>query len=262
MAITYNSIGEHYNWTRKADPFLTTQLLKHLNPREGGLYLDIGCGTGNYTNELQKRGYHFIGVDPSKKMLDAAKLQNPEIDWLIGSAEATGLTSNSVDGIIGSLTIHHWSDLKKGFIELKRILKPEARLVLFTSTPAQMKGYWLNHYFPKMLQDSMMQMPSLDLLKTNLSAAGLAIVNRIPYSIRRDLEDQFLYCGKYDPELYFDKHIRHGISSFSSLANRVEVENGLTKLRKDIDNGNIEKVMKSYQNDLGDYLYLIIQKSA
>ncbi|GAA4955738.1 hypothetical protein GCM10023314_31870 [Algibacter agarivorans] len=44
------------------------------------MYLDIDCGTGNYTNALQKVGFHFIGIDPSNKMLEKAKLKNPKID--------------------------------------------------------------------------------------------------------------------------------------------------------------------------------------
>ena len=160
MEIKYNKIGTDYNLTRKADKYLTEQLLNHLKPTKSGKYLDIGCGTGNYTNELQKNGFQFIGIDPSEKMLEKAKIKNAEIDWKIGSAENTELPKNYVEGIIGSLTIHHWTDLKNGFSELYRVLKPNGRIVIFTSTPKQMKGYWLNHYFPKMLSDSMTQMPT------------------------------------------------------------------------------------------------------
>jgi hypothetical protein len=125
-----------------------------------------------------------------------------------------------------------------------------------------MKGYWLNHYFPKMLSNSIIQMPSLEKVKKALTESGIEFLETHKYFIKPDLEDQFLYCGKQNPELYFDEKIRHGISSFSSLSNRTEVENGLSELRKDIDSGKIEKVIKSYENDLGDYLYVIGKKPA
>jgi len=237
MEIKYDKIGIDYNLTRKADKYLTEQLLIHLNPKENELYLDIGCGTGNYTNELQKKGFQFIGIDPSIKMLGKAKSKNPKIDWRIGNAEKTGLTDHSINGIISSLTIHHWTDLKKGFSELYRVLKIDGRIVIFTSTPKQMNGYWLNHYFPKMLKDSIIQMPSLENVENGMKNAGIEIIEVKKYSIKSDLRDQFLYCGKQNPELYFDENIRHGISSFSSLANRKEIERGLSDLRKDIDKG-------------------------
>ncbi len=257
MAIKYDKIGIDYNITRKADPFLTEQLLHHLNPNKDGTYLDIGCGTGNYTNEIQKKGFQFIGIDPSKKMLEKAKTRNKSIDWKIGSAENTGLPQNSVDGIMASLTIHHWVDLKKSFLELKRVLKPNGKIVIFTSTPEQMEGYWLKHYFPKMLADSINQMPTLKKVESAMKSVGIELYKTDEYFIKPDLQDQFLYCGKQNPELYFDSQIRHGISSFSSLANRIEVKQGLIDLRKDIDNGKFDKVAKVYQNNFGDYLFII-----
>ena len=262
MEVKYDKIGSDYNLTRKADKYLTEQLLHHLKPTKNGKYLDIGCGTGNYTNELRKNGFQFIGIDPSKQMLEKAKLKNNEIDWKIGSAENIGLPKNIVDGVIASLTIHHWTDLKIAFSEITKVLIPNGRIVIFTSTPKQMKGYWLNHYFPKMLSDSIIQMPTLENVKTAMKDSRIEFLEKDNYFIKPDLQDQFLYCGKQNPELYFDDRIRYGISSFSLLSNRTEVEQGLSELRKDIDSGKIIDVIKSYENDFGDYLFVIGKKPA
>ena len=54
MKVKYDTIGENYNLTRRADQLLTENLIKHLAPEKDGIYLDIGCGTGSYTIELQK----------------------------------------------------------------------------------------------------------------------------------------------------------------------------------------------------------------
>lgn len=260
MSTKYNKIGTNYNQTRKADPYLVEQLLKHLNPNKDGFYLDIGCGTGNYTSELQKKGFQFIGLDPSIEMLKKARSQNQNIEWQIGTAEKTNLSQASIDGIIGTLTIHHWTNLVRAFSELNYILKSKGKIVLFTSTPQQMKGYWLNHYFPKMLEDSMLQMPTFEAVEKAMKSSGFKIVTTEAYSIKPDLKDQFLYCGKQNPELYFDDSIRHGISSFSALANIEEVETGLDALRADIDSGKINDTIASYENDFGDYLYIIGEK--
>jgi len=107
----------------------------------------------------------------------------------------------------------------------------------------------------------MVQMPTLKVVENAMAHAGVKITKTETYNIKPDLEDQFLYCGKQNPEFYFDESIRHGISSFSALANKEEVTNGLSKLREDIDNGKIDEIKKSYQNDLGDYLYIIGEKA-
>jgi len=237
-----------------------SKLLSHLSPNINGLYLDIGCGTGNYTVELNKGRFNFVGIDPSEIMLNEARLKNSTIDWKIGSAENTGLSEKSTDGIIGSLTIHHWSDLNKGFSELNQVLKDKGRLVIFTSTEEQTKGYWLNHYFPKMLFDSSAQMPAFENIELALKNNGFEIIEVDKYFVRPDLEDKFLYSGKFNPELYFDENIRNGISSFSALANQEEVESGLKELRKDIDSGKVNEVTKAYENDLGDYMFVVCRK--
>lgn len=260
MKVKYDSIGIGYNLTRKPDTYLTQRMLIHLKPQADALYLDIGCGTGNYTCEFQKRGYSFIGIDPSETMLKKARTQNKQVIWKKGTAEHTGLPHESVDGITAGLTIHHWENLKKAFSELYRILKPKSRMVIFTSTPQQMKGYWLQHYFPNMMERSIKQMPTLNNVQIAMKNAGFEKISTEKYAVRPDLEDQFLYCGKENPELYFDEHIRNGISSFSDLSNKQEVATGLTELRRDINQKKIDEVMKSYQNKRGDYLYIIAEK--
>ena len=139
-----------------------------MNPKDGQSFLDIGCGTGNYTIALNEMGVEFTGIDPSEEMLKTAKSKSEKINWLKGHVEKIPFSNQTFDGAIATLTIHHWPDLKKGFGEIFRVLKPDANLVIFTSTPEQMKGYWLNHFFPKMLADSMLQMPDFELVKHHL----------------------------------------------------------------------------------------------
>jgi ubiquinone/menaquinone biosynthesis C-methylase UbiE len=256
----YDKIGTGYNSTRQADPYLTERLLYHLQPQNDRLYLDIGCGTGNYTCALADKGLNFIGVEPSEKMLSEAKTRNQQINWLKGTAEQIPTDDKVFAGIIATLTIHHWTDLKKAFVELDRVLTDNGKIVLFTSTPEQMKGYWLNHYFPKMLHSSIVQMPSLDTIKKATDEAKLKINGIEKYIIKDDLKDCFLYVGKNKPECYFDEQVRLGISSFSSLANIDEVKQGLKKLRNDIDINRFEQIKEQYENDLGDYLFITIDK--
>lgn len=260
MQEKYDTIGENYNLTRQADAYLADRMLHWLAPFEAGSYLDIGCGTGNYTIALANQGVNFIGIDPSERMLHEAKSKTSEIKWMQGKAEDIPLQDQSVQGVLASLTLHHWQSLEAGFKELYRVLKPQGNIVIFTSTPTQMQGYWLNHFFPKMLADSITQMPAYDLVETSLQKAQLKIITTEKYFIKPDLKDLFLYSGKHAPELYLRPQVRSGISSFSSLANAQEVEQGLKTLQKSIEDGNIKQIIQDYQNDLGDYLFIIAQK--
>jgi len=200
-------------------------------------------------------------LDPSKEMLTKAKKKNSSVIWREGSAEDIELKSASVDGVLMSLTIHHWEDIHKGFEEVSRVLKRNGRLVLFTTLPGQTRAYWLYHYFPTMIEESVKILPSMNEIESDFANAGIEIIKREPYFVKPDLEDWFLYCGKHNPEVYFREEIRRGISSFSLLSHQREVPNGLAQLRKDIDTGEIEAIKKAYDNELGDYLFVVGRKS-
>jgi SAM-dependent methyltransferase len=258
--ILYNTIGVGYNNTRRADPFIAKKLFDHLSPQQGSAYLDIGCGTGNYTIALAEKGINFYGVEPSESMLALAREKNKTVMWRLGTAENIPATDAFFDGAIATLTVHHWVDLNGGMAEIQRVLKPGGRLVVFTSTPVQMQGYWLNHYFPDMLAKSIGQMPSLERIREALRAAGLHLLDTEKYFIPDDLQDCFLYVGKNRPELYLVEEIRKGISSFVALANKEEVEEGLTRLQADLAAGAFTAIRDKFSNDLGDYLFIIAQK--
>lgn len=253
---TYDKIGNQYNTTRQADPYLSKVMYEYLSQSGNGPFLEIGCGTGNYTRALHDRGLEIMGVDPSELMLATANANHPHITFQKGTAEEPGLPQNYFRGILAMLTIHHWTDLAKGFQALDQICQLGARMVIFTSTPSQMDGYWLNHYFPEMLKQSKIQMPTLERVLEGMANTRFELEETQPYSIAQDLKDLFLYNGKHDPEIYFNPQIRHGISSFSALAHQPEVAAGLAALRADIDSGKMADIIQSYKNDKGDYLFL------
>jgi hypothetical protein len=112
-----------------------------------------------------------------------------------------------------------------------------------------------------MMRLSVAQMPSLETLKAVCTENGFSKLLTEKYFVRDDLIDLFLYSGKHHPEIYFDKQVREGISSFSSFAGKMEIEEGLAQLRIDIGNGKFEKVKNEYNNNCGDYLFISMEKN-
>jgi len=256
----YDTIGITYNSTRRADPYLLERIYSLLSPVSTGHYLDIGCGTGNYTIPLSKRGLNFTGVDPSEVMLNEAKSKSRNVRWISGTVESIPFADNRFDGAIATLTVHHWNNMEVGFRELYRVLKSGGRLVIFTSSPEQMETYWLNHYFPDVMTRSTEKMPSVQLVVDSLTRAGMKLVDKEIYTVRDDLVDLFLQSGKNRPEIYFDENVRKGISTFASLATVEEMDSGLKKLRHDLDNDLFQDIKMKYESDVGDYLFLVAEK--
>lgn len=256
----YDRIGAGYNTTRKADHYLLGRMMHYLKADNAGTYLDIGCGTGNYTIEFSKRGVKMIGMDPSEAMLSIARSRNAAVDWRNGKAESMNLADESVEGVLAILTTHHWTNQDKGYSELGRVMKPGGRLVIFTATPEQMKTYWLSHYFPVMLRNSWKQMLPFETIEATLKKAGFSTIETEKYFVTNDLQDLFLQSGKCNPSLYLDEQVRRGISSFATAKNADEVHAGLEQLRMDIASGEIENVMKKYESEAGDYLFVAARK--
>ncbi len=260
MQPVYNTIGTTYNNFRKADPYLVSRLHALLSPQKDKLYLDIGCGTGNYTLALHDKGVNFIAVDPSDIMLEAAGKKSNSIKWLKGSAEKISSENNSFDGAIATLTIHHWQNMDLGFSELSRVLKPGSKLVFFTSAPEQTNGYWLSHYFPTIIPESAKGLPAIELIEKAGRENGFKFIVREDYFVKEDIEDLFLQSGKHKPEIYFNEEVRKGISTFALNKDQKELQEGLEQLKKDIDSGNFNSVKQKYDNIIGDYCFLVFEK--
>jgi ubiquinone/menaquinone biosynthesis C-methylase UbiE len=257
----YNKIGTSYNRTRNADPYLAERIFAHLSPVTQGAYLDIGCGTGNYLQALTQKGLHFHGIDPSENMLEQAKAKNTAATFIQATAEAIPLPGHFFDGGMGVLTLHHWKDMQQGLKEVNRVLKPKAKFVLFSFTPQQMRGYWLCHYFPKMMERCIPMTPEVDEMEKLLNESGFSLVETEKYFIKDGLQDHFLYSNKHHPEKYLSAEIRNNVSSFSAFSDPEEVLQGVLSLEADIKSGKINSVISAYANDHGDYLFYVAEKN-
>ncbi len=256
----YDQIGEGYDRTRVADPHLTQKLVSLLEPQPGKQYLDIGSGTGNYTAALRDQGFQFVGIDPSEEMIRSANKKFPDMDWKLARAEQLPFEDESIQGSITTFTIHLWESLIKGFREIHRVTAPRGRIVIFTAMPHQMERYWLNEYFPELMQQYMALMPGYPSLQATLDATGWQLKAAEKYDVSRELRDLFLYSGKDRPELYFDEVFRSSIFIFNTASAPEDVEKGLDKLRQDLESGRFDEVRKEYASDQGDYLFLMAQK--
>ena len=153
MSELYDNIGKDYDFTRTCDPSIL-QIIRELiginNDKEKKV-LDIGCGTGNYTSGLCDLGYNIYGLDVSKYMLSIAKKKNKKVTWTNGDVLNMPFPSEYFDACICTLACHHFSDLRKAFAEVYRVLN-RGRFVMMSCSHQQLRNYWLYRYFPNELE--------------------------------------------------------------------------------------------------------------
>lgn len=111
--------------------------LKKMKPK--GTLVDIGCGSGKLIIQIAE---HFdnltlIGVDIAEDMIALAKEnslkkgQRDKIEYKIGTAEELSFSDDSIDFIISTLSLHHWSNPLIIFQEIYRVLKENGKFLIF-----------------------------------------------------------------------------------------------------------------------------------
>jgi SAM-dependent methyltransferase len=101
---------------------------------DGLTVLDFGCGKGENSLLLARRGAHVIGVDISISLIDLAR-QRLEMhgfscaaDFVVGSAHDLPLATESVDLVVGIAVLHHLN-LELAAREVFRVLKNGGRAI-------------------------------------------------------------------------------------------------------------------------------------
>lgn len=102
--------------------------------KQGDAVLDAGCGTGNYTIELAKRGATIVGIDSSEEMLAwaglKAKGERLKASFQVADAMNLPFPDSSFDAVISNGLLCFLKEPEKALIEMRRVLKPGGRLVV------------------------------------------------------------------------------------------------------------------------------------
>ncbi|MHA2097791.1 MAG: class I SAM-dependent methyltransferase [Candidatus Kariarchaeaceae archaeon] len=261
----YNTIGRNYDNTRVADRYISQKLVQLLFSNQATTFLDLGCGSGNYTFEIAKQlGKNMFAIDQSNLMIDTIKKKRRLfanlVQFNLGDAHCLPFKDNSFDGVFATNVLHHLHDKTKALKEVFRMLRPEGRIAIFGSTKEQIQNYWLNEYFPQGLQKACARTIGKAKLKSMLEFTNFKSIKFENYEVKDTLEDLFFYSGKNKPEIYLDENIRKGMSPFASLISEDELQTGLEQLTEDIHTKKIWKVIERYTSDTGDYSFVCAEK--
>jgi len=104
--------------------------------------LEIGAGTGYFTLNLLQAGVieRATATDISQGMLDAlsgnAERLGLEVATVTAEAESLPFEDESFDLVFGHAVLHHIPDLRRGFSEFHRVLRPGG-LIAFCGEPSR-----------------------------------------------------------------------------------------------------------------------------
>ncbi len=103
-------------------------LLEFIPDKKEQTILDLGCGTGILTAQLNNLGSKVVGIDSSRNMIDEAKEQFGDIEFKV--CDALNLPYKEEWDIIFSNAVFHWiSDHDILLKNIYRALKPNGMLI-------------------------------------------------------------------------------------------------------------------------------------
>lgn len=152
--------------------------------------LNVGAGAGAYEPHERR----VVAAEPSAVMV--AQRPPSAAPAVRARAEALPFADRAFEAVLATLTLHHWSDQRRGLHECRRVARD--RVVLLTWDPGG-PGFWLvRDYFPEIADLDRESFPTI--------AALCAMLGRdaevIPVPIPADCTDGFLGAYWRRPEAY------------------------------------------------------------
>jgi len=130
----FRAPGHDSYWQYHRDQFLD------LLPPPGRLTLDIGCGEGRLSRDLEARGHRVVALDASASMVAAAREADPEIETLLGDAADLPFPDGHADLAIAFMSLQDIDDAAGAIREAARVLEPGGRLCLAVVHPLGSSG--------------------------------------------------------------------------------------------------------------------------
>jgi len=147
------SVNTDRRWRR-----LVRKKLEDVLIREDALILDVACGTGDLSLELQKNAKaKIIGTDFCRPMLSIAFDKNEKNNEQIPYIEADGMNLSFADASFDAVTIafglRNFSNWQDGLKELHRVLKKGGKIVILEFSTPIVPGFKqiFNLYFTQIL---------------------------------------------------------------------------------------------------------------
>ncbi len=103
-------------------------VLALLDVKPGEHILDIGCGTGHLTKQIQDKGAIVKGTDYSPDMIAQAKKLFPGVDFAVENA-ADFYTEEKYDAVFSNAALHWVLDANGAIKSIYDALKPGGRFV-------------------------------------------------------------------------------------------------------------------------------------
>jgi SAM-dependent methyltransferase len=129
--VKYDVIGRTYTRTRATDPRIAAAIWDALG--DARTVVNVGAGTGHY----EPPDRDVTAVEPSEVMIGQRPPGAAPVVQAV--AEALPFEDGRFDAAMAVLTVHHWTDWRRGIEEMRRVAQ---RVVVFSWDPGFARRLW------------------------------------------------------------------------------------------------------------------------
>jgi SAM-dependent methyltransferase len=218
MTPVYDRIGVGYACGRRTDPRWMARIRDAVGDARS--IINVGAGTGSYESDRV-----VLAVEPSAEMIKQRVNRRRVVRAV---AERLPARDRTADATTAILTVHHWSDWRRGLAELRRV---SGRQVVLAFDTALHIDFWLvREYFPATAALERSR-PGAVAIAEELGADAV-----IPVPVPWDFTDGVMPAHWRRPAAYLDPAVRAACSGLTQI-DRSAVASGVAALRADLDSG-------------------------
>ncbi|OQK16983.1 hypothetical protein AU255_03530 [Methyloprofundus sedimenti] len=125
------------------------ELIAQLSFSHDALVVDVGCGTGFFTQQLRDRSVlkNIIALDIAMPMLikTRQRLNDNNVPLLCADVERLPIASFSIDAIVSNLVLQWCQGLDQLFVDVRRVLRAQGQFAFSTfgeSALWELKSAW------------------------------------------------------------------------------------------------------------------------
>lgn len=126
VKVTFDAADDYERFMGQWSRTIGERFLTWLAPPVGARWLDVGCGTGAFSELIQRHcaPSRIDAIDPSQAQIEYARKLLPDIKFWTADSMDLPFADQQFDVVASALVIHFIADRAKAFSEMRRVLRP------------------------------------------------------------------------------------------------------------------------------------------
>jgi len=228
--LNYDHVASDYHrrYDQNPMPGVAQALDELADVRAATRILEVGCGTGRWLEALARPARWLTGLDPSREMLNQARMRLPAIPLLQAAGEHLPLATASFDLVFMVNVLHHLSDPARFFENAHRVLAPDGVVAVVGADPAAPDNAWyIYDYFDGVRELDEARFPNWGQVQRWMAEAGFGPITK---SVVHVVDVTFV-----GDEVFSDAFLAKKATSQLAMLSEDAYQAGIERIRAAID---------------------------